>query len=253
MTCINTSPLRRYYTGRVAPAFFAHLFKAVAKQHHRELIPLFRGLLGEDAVVFDVGAHAGQFTKLFARLAAKGFVFAVEPQSYARRILAAAIRCNRLDNVAILPMALGERPGVGLLSVPIKASGSYGFGLATLGTIARHRECEREAVAIATLDQCVATLGLHRLDLVKADIEGGELAMLKGAQRTLETLRPALYLELDERHLSRSGGTLAEAWGFLVRYGYRACDPAPGCNRAPISEPRGGDILWLPMEAADCA
>ena len=241
-------PLRRYYSGRVAPAFFAHLFKGVVKQHHRELIPLFRGLLPDDAVVFDVGAHAGQFTKLFARLAPNGFVFAIEPQSYARRILATAIRLNRLRNVAILSMALGEAPGVALLSLPIKASGSYGFGLATLGAAGGGRKCEVEAVAVSTLDGCVAALALDRLDLVKADIEGAELIMLRGAQRTLETLRPALYLELDEGHLAHCGGTLGDAWEFLTRLDYRAYDPAPGHGRAPIGEPRVGDILWLPSE-----
>ena len=241
-------PLRRYYTGRVAPAFFAHLFKGVVKQHHRELIPLFRGLLRDDAIVFDVGAHAGQFTKLFARLARNGFVFAIEPQSYARRILAPAIRLNRLRNVAILAMALGEVPGVALLSLPIKSSGSYGFGLANLGAAVGGREFEVEAVAVTTLDGCVAALALDRLDLVKADIEGAELIMLKGAQRTLETLRPALYLELDEGHLAHCGGTLTETWDFLIRRDYRAYDPAPGRHRAAIVEPRVGDILWLPIE-----
>jgi FkbM family methyltransferase len=246
MNGASAHPLRRYYKGRVTPAFFAHLFKAVTKQHHRELIPLFRSLLADDAVVFDVGAHAGQFTKLFARIAANGFVFAFEPQSYARRIITTAIRCNRFSNVALLPIALGETPGVALLSLPIKSSGSYGFGLAHLAAAIGEREFEIEAVAVATLDQCVAALALDRLDLVKADIEGAELTMLKGASRTLETLRPALYLELDAGHLARCGGTLAETWDFLAARGYRAFDPAPDRNRAPIAEPRSGDILWLP-------
>lgn len=238
--------LRDYYTGRVAPAFFAHLFKAVAKQHHRELIPLFRSLLREDSVVFDVGAHAGQFTKLFARIAVKGFVFAVEPQSYARRILAVSVRCNRLRNVAILPMALGAEPGVGRLSLPVKPSGSYGFGLADLTAAADDGNREIEAVAVATLDQCVATLGLGRIDLVKADIEGGELAMLRGARHTLETLRPTLYLDLAEQHLARCGATLADTWKFLAECGYRAYEPVPHADRPPVLAPRGGDAVWLP-------
>ncbi|MGC2415987.1 MAG: FkbM family methyltransferase [Stellaceae bacterium] len=250
MNGARAHPLSRYYTGRVTPAFFAHLFKAVTKQHHRELIPLFRSLLRDDAVIFDVGAHAGQFTKLFSRIAPNGFVFAFEPQSYARRIIATAIRLNRLKNVALLPIALGEVPGVALLSLPIKSSGSYGFGLAHLAAAVGERDFEIEAVAVATLDQCVAALALDRLDLVKADIEGAELTMLKGACGTLERLRPALYLELDEGHLARCGETLAEAWDFLAQRGYRAFDPAPERNRAPIAGPREGDILWLPAETA---
>jgi FkbM family methyltransferase len=250
MTSEARPALDHYYSGRVAPAFFAHLFKAVVKQHHRELRPLFRRILPEDAIVFDVGAHAGQFAKLFARLAPAGFVFAIEPQSYARRILVPALRLNRLRNVAVLPMALGETAGAMLLSLPIKASGSYGFGLANLAGAVADRRFEVDAVAVATLDQCVAALALARLDLIKADIEGAEFAMLKGARRTLETLRPALYIELDDSHLGRFGATLAEVWGFLLERGYRPFDPTPTRSGAPIGAPRGGDILWLPEERA---
>lgn len=254
--------LSRYYSGRVGPAFFAHLFKAVAKQHHRELMPLFRALLSDDALVVDVGAHSGQFTKLFARLAPKGFVFAVEPQAYARRILATATRLQRLTNVAILPMALGEASEVALLSVPIKASGSYGFGLANLSAAVGERRSEIEAVAVVTLDQCVSALGLDRLDLIKADIEGAELAMLRGARRALQMLRPALYIELDEsisnwtkvilRALAPPLPTPGNSWASrttaltiripaasLHRWRNRVAETSYGCRqkRSPIRRP----------------
>jgi len=52
----------------------AHFFKAATKQHHREMLPLLRRYIGADAVVIDVGAHAGQFAKLFAGLAVRGHV-----------------------------------------------------------------------------------------------------------------------------------------------------------------------------------
>jgi hypothetical protein len=53
-------PAASPYRGRITAGFFAHLFKAVCKQHHRELLPLLRPLIPADAVVLDVGAHAGQ-------------------------------------------------------------------------------------------------------------------------------------------------------------------------------------------------
>ncbi|HUB97517.1 MAG TPA: FkbM family methyltransferase, partial [Stellaceae bacterium] len=161
----------RYYRFRLNPGFLAHLFKAVFKQHHRELVPVLRPVIPDDAVVFDVGAHAGQFTKLFAKLAPRGFVYAFEPGSYARAILRAALRANRIRNVAIMPLALGERAGIAILTVPVKRSGSYGFGLAHLGA-GTAAAAETEAVGVATLDDAVAALGLARLDFVKADIEG---------------------------------------------------------------------------------
>ena len=232
----------RPYRFRLNPGFLAHLFKAVFKQHHRALLPVLRPLVPADAVVFDVGAHAGQFAKLFARLAPQGQVYAFEPGSYARAILRTALFLNRLGNVAVLPLALGDRSGVARLSVPVKASGSFGFGLSHLG--ASVRAAEVEAVPLATLDDAADALGIARLDLVKADIEGFELRLVEGARATLARFRPALLLELDDAHLARAGDTLAGAWDTLTALGYRAYEPTPA--RTPIAAPRGGDVLWLP-------
>ena len=233
----------RYFRFRLNPGFFAHLFKAVFKQHHRALEPLLRTLVPADGIVFDVGAHAGQFSKLFARVAPRGFVFAFEPGSYARVILRCAVRLNGLRNVAVLPFALGDRSGLALLSVPVKRSGSYGFGLSHLGAT-EARPAEIEAVALATLDEAAAALGIARLDLVKADIEGFELRLVMGARATLARFRPALLLELDDAHLARAGDTLAAAWEALTALGYRPFTATR--ERTPLAAPTGGDVLWLP-------
>lgn len=243
----ESAPLEQYFSGRITPAFFAHLFKAVCKRHHRELIPLFRRIIPEDAIVFDVGAHAGQFTKLFARLAPKGFVFALEPQSYARTLLRTAIFLNRLSNVAILPLGLAEKAGVALLSLPVKRSGSYGFGLAHIGK-EDGRKSEIEPVAVAALDELVAVLRLDRLDLIKADIEGFELRLIKGARQTLIRLKPALYLEMNVAHLARAGDTLEEAWALLTELGYRPHEASLEHPLAALTAPREGDVLWLAKE-----
>jgi FkbM family methyltransferase len=236
------------YRGRVTAGFFAHLFKAIFKQHHRELLPMLRPVVPEDAIVFDVGAHAGQFAKLFARLAPKGFVFAFEPGSYARAILRAAIRLNRIRNVAILPLGLGSHSGVAVLSVPVKSSGSYGFGLSHMGRVDGTRPVETEIVGLATIDAVVEALALDRLDFIKADIEGFELRLVEGARTTLARLKPALFLEMNSAHLARAGDTLETAWQTLTELGYRPHQGNASAVPLPIDQPREGDILWLARE-----
>lgn len=235
---------RGYYRGRFPPGFFAHLFKAIFKQHHREMLPLLRRVLPADSIVFDVGAHAGQYAKLFARLAPQGFVYAFEPQSYARRILRAALRLNRLKNVAILPFGLGDRGGVALLDIPVKASGSYGFGLAHIAG-RDPRDSEHEAVALATIDQVVAALRLQRLDFIKADIEGFEQRMIEGGRDTLARFRPALLIELNGQHLARAGGSVDGLWRMLTDLGYAAFETGVTRGLIPITAPRQGDVLFL--------
>lgn len=241
-------PIKSPYRGRITAGFFAHLFKAVFKQHHREMRPLLAPLISDDAIVFDVGAHAGQYTKLFAHLARRGLVYAIEPQSYARRILRAAIRLNRLRNVEILPLALGAAPGTATLTIPVKRSGSYGFGLAHLGPDTRDGSAETETVEVTTLDALVTKLGLTRLDFIKADIEGWEQAMIDGSRATLARFKPAMLLELDESRLHRAGGSVAALWRTLTELGYRAYAGEPA--GAALDRPREGDILLLPSKKA---
>ena len=231
----------RYFRFRLKPIFFFHLLKATTKQHHTELLPLLRPLIPQDAVVFDVGAHVGQFTKLFAQLARKGHIFACEPGTYARTILRVALRVNRIRNVAVLPLALGARCNLGILSVPVKKSGSYGFGLSHLGK--EERDAEVELVSVTTLDTVVDRLNIDRLDFIKADIEGFELRFIEGARRTLLRFKPVLMLELDEKLLVRAEDTLEAAWARLIEFGYRPYKVNPA--RTPLTGPRSGDSLWI--------
>jgi FkbM family methyltransferase len=231
---------------RPSSTYLAHLYKAVTQQHHKELIPVLRGVLAPDAVVFDVGAHAGQFAKLFAKLTPHGRVWSFEPGSYARSILRVALWLNGVANVSVVPMGLGAAPGIATLSVPMKRPGSYGFGLAHLGAAeARWARVAAEPIALGTIDSFVEAQGIERLDFIKADVEGWEAAMLRGGIETLKRLKPRLLLELDSAHLARAGDTLEGTFALLQGIGYRAFVP-DGNRLVPLAVPESGDVWWLP-------
>jgi FkbM family methyltransferase len=237
------------YRWRLTPSFVAHLWKAVTQQHHRELLPILSRCVPRDGVVLDVGAHAGQFTKLFARLAADGRVYAIEPGSYARMILRAAIGARQLDNVAIVPVALGAENRLERLSIPLKGNGAVGFGLSHFGAPeARWPRVATELVAQTTIDELAASLALDRLDFIKADIEGGELRMLEGARASLERFRPRLLLELNGAHLARAGDTLADAFAFFAQRGYSAFALDEHGSFAAVAAPRDGDFWFFPVD-----
>ncbi len=237
------------YRWRLSPSFVAHLWKAVTQQHHRELLPALERCVPRDGVVLDIGAHAGQFTKLFARLAADGRVYAVEPGGYARAILRAAVGSRRLANVAILPIAVGAASRLEILNIPLKASGAVGFGLSHFGAAeARWPRVATELVAQTTIDDLAASLGLDRLDFIKADIEGGELRMLEGARQTLERFRPRLLIELTGAHLARAGDTLTDAFAFLAARGYCPFTLDERGSFIAVAAPRDGDFWFFPAD-----
>jgi FkbM family methyltransferase len=227
-------------------SYAAHLFKAVVKQHHRDLLPVLHKLIPRDAVVFDVGGHAGQFAKLFSRIAKDGRVFTFEPGRYALSILRKAIYINRLDNVRIVPLGLSDKAETITLNVPIKTSGAFGFGLSHFGGADGDRPCHREHVETTTLDLFCAEHGIERLNFIKADIEGWEFRMLAGGIRTLSRFRPAIMLEVSER-LSRAGDSMAGLHKFMGEMDYRGYTLAPGnATFAPARPDQEGDIFWLP-------
>jgi FkbM family methyltransferase len=237
------------YRWRISPSLVAHLWKAVTRQYHAALRPVLARCIPRDGVVLDVGAHAGQFTKLFARLAADGQVLAIEPGSYARAILRVAIWTHRLRNVAVVPAALGAEPGIAWLNIPVKASGALGFGLSHLGAAeARWARVATEIVTQTTVDQLAAALALDRLDFIKADIEGGELRLLMGARQSLVRYRPRLLIELNGAHLARAGDTLDAAFTFLGELGYSAFAFGPGGTLVPVSSVRDGDFWFFPAD-----
>ena len=230
-------------TPRGRAGWIAHVWKAATQQHHKELRALFAPFVPADAVVIDVGAHAGQFAKLFARLAPRGAVYAFEPSEYARSVMVPAVAVSGLKNITLIPMGLSDAPGEMVLHTPIKRRGGVGFGLAHLGTDDGARDVVDQTVRLTTLDAFAAARDLTRLDFIKADIEGWELQALRGGAATLARFKPALYLEVDDECLARANATPADLWALLEPMGYKA-RTTPGL--LPVTAYQGaGDYLFV--------
>jgi FkbM family methyltransferase len=234
-------------TPRQRASWLAHLFKAATQQHHQELAPLFAPHIPADAVVLDVGAHAGQFAKLFASMAPRGHVYAFEPSAYARSILGPALAFNRIANVTVVPRGLSDGASEAVLHTPLKRSSAWGFGTAHLGAAVAGAAAD-QTVALEQLDDFAARQGLDRLDFVKADIEGWEMRALVGGEQTLVRFKPALFLEVDGALMARAGDTPDGLFAWLAERGWRA-------YRSPTLEPApvwsgAGDYLFVADEKA---
>lgn len=206
---------------RARMTWMAHLYKALTQQHHKGMATAFAAVLAPDAVVIEAGGHAGQFTKLLSRAVPGGQVLVFEPGSYALSILRRVTRWRCASNVRVTQAGLGAAEDVLELSVPVKKSGSLGFGLSHFGGGDGGRPVRTEKVRQTTVDDIVATHALPRVDLIKADIEGWEMRLLTGAKSTLDRFLPTLYLEINDAHLARAGDDAAALWALLEPMGYR--------------------------------
>ena len=134
-------------------------------------------------IFFDVGANAGLFTISAAKKIGGKGVFAFEPCSSTCELLKRNLLLNRLADVNVVQMALGDSVGEGVLKINTRGKD----GLNTLGQ-ATHPDSQvvsEEGVRITTLDSFVIDRNISRVDVMKVDIEGAELMMFRGARNLL--------------------------------------------------------------------
>ena len=132
------------------------------------------------AVIFDVGANVGSYTKQALEICGDGaVVYAFEPGG------AAFARLQKL---------FGTHPRVHLLNAGIGAaqgtatlwSDAPGSVLASTYAGPLGSQATGEAIEIVTLDDVCEARGITHIDLLKLDLEGGELDALRGAVRLIE-------------------------------------------------------------------
>ncbi len=182
----------------------------------RAEIRALRGALAEGDTAVDVGANKGAYLYWMRRaVGATGSVVAFEPQPGLAHYLEAVAARMRWNNVDVRECALSDASGRRVLRVP-GWIGSPGASLEPKVEGGQGRDVE---VAIDTLDRQIA--GAARVALVKVDVEGHELAVFRGAARTLAAFRPALLFESEARHLAAGGDGVAEVFRFLEGLGYR--------------------------------
>ena len=156
-------------------------------------VDVFRQLLRPGHVVVEAGANIGVHTVAIARCVGDtGRVVAFEPQRSVFQTLCANVALNSLTNVDCRLAALGEQAGS--LFVPqLDVHRDNNFGGLGLGEYQTG-----EHVPVESIDR----LSLSRCDFIKADMEGMELAVLRGAAATIAKFRPILYVENDRQDKS---------------------------------------------------
>jgi FkbM family methyltransferase len=206
-------------------------------------------------VFIDAGANNGLYALFAARkVGRRGRVLAFEPSQRELAKLRKNVRLNRFRNVQSFGIALGERRSTGTLHVaglPYSGHNSLGpFGYES--TPVDHEE----RVEIQALDDVAAVRKLERIDVMKLDVEGGELSLLQGSRQILERLRPQILIELSDRTLSKQGASVAETVELLTSSGYTLRRFGPEGRLLSFDETDdydGENVLAVPDELLESA
>ncbi|SRR6266498_110276 len=152
----------------------------------RKVAELFIPFLRPGMVVFDCGAHIGEYTLLFSHLIGpEGRVYAFEPDPRLFPYLEENIRINALKQAVQNAVAVGDREGEVLFNLSPDPTGSFVITRNGNGT-------QTTKVSMISLDEFLYKQGLAHVDAIKMDVEGSELAVLHGALSLLQRRIPAL-------------------------------------------------------------
>jgi FkbM family methyltransferase len=172
----------------------------------------FINVLSAEQVLLDIGANVGYYTILGARLVgSKGKVISVEPLIRNLVCLNYHILLNKARNVSIIPTACSDTFSL--------AAFSLGQNFAT-GKLANCRyegnssEKDSFLVPTVTIDAIVQQLGTCP-DVIKVDVEGAELSVLKGARVTLREAKPRFFLSTHSEALRE------DCLEYLTKLGYK--------------------------------
>lgn len=154
------------------------------------LVECIGGLEGD---VIDVGTNIGVVAASLGRhIDSRGRVFAFEPAPETFRVAAATLALNDVHNVILTQSAIGDQDGViKFNSAPgnsaIASSLEHGFSFMNTWT-----EID---VRCTSIDSFVAREEILNVSLIKIDVEGAELNVLRGAKEVIRCKRPAVVFE----------------------------------------------------------
>lgn len=184
-------------------------------------------------VAYDVGANIGYISLMLARAVGTGgrvYAFEALPANLER--LHQNLALNQMESsVSVFSGAITARPG----QIEFLVGPSGGMGKAA-GSAGRQSFDYPEQISVTgtSLDDFVYTRGNPAPQVVKMDIEGGEVLALPGMRRLLAGAQPLLFLELHGPEAAQA------AWEALTSAGYRIYRMGPGY--APVHTL--GDLDW---------
>lgn len=200
-------------------------------------------------VVFDCGASTGNFTAAYLTLFPRATIHAFEPHPHSADQLRS--RFHDAPRVTVEQTAVGAAGGAAVFHMnrlpytssllPRPSAGRRYFPLMD-GVV------ERVEVPVTTLDDYCHRHAIERIDILKMDIQGAELAALRGADLLLRERRiDAIFTEIFFVPHYEGGCLLHELWGHLAAHGYGLYTLFPS-REGRNGQLRLGDAIFISPE-----
>jgi FkbM family methyltransferase len=202
-----------------------------------EVVHALDHLLRRGDLFVDVGANIGYLTAVGASLVGRaGRVIAFEPVPvYAEHLKRVADR-NPDWRIQAITKAVGDREGVA--EIDISAIGNIGWNTMVPGLMPREHHAMTIDVPVVRLDRTLMGLDASNPAVIKIDVEGFELSVLRSLQGLIDRgRRPAIICEVDPDAHRLMGEPSDAVSALITRWSYRAYELFDLRSEVDLSSP----------------
>ena len=159
-------------------------------------------LAGENDIVFDIGAHIGICSLSISKVLKEGGIcYAFEPAKANRRYLKTHLKMNNVDNVIVIPCLVGDKRDDCVEFYEFSSDSGMNSLCKPENKCSAYNKIVKEQIA---LDSFVAKNGCIP-GLIKIDVEGAEVSVLRGAKAILREYHPEIIISVHPKHLKILG------------------------------------------------
>ena len=195
-----------------------------------EKVTAFAKAVRGKGVVYDIGANVGYYSMVASvALGSMGHVIAFEPDERNLGFLRRHLSLNHINNVDIVAAAVADCSGRAIFfQEPGRSMGKLS-------------DDGRISVRTVTIDELIRDSRFLPPDVVKIDVEGAEMRVLRGAEKTLSERQPTIFLATHSTTLRRECGPFLRSLGYsLLPLGSRSLDTTDELVAVPERSFPGG-------------
>ncbi|HEX4412765.1 MAG TPA: FkbM family methyltransferase [Lacipirellulaceae bacterium] len=228
---------------------YIHCRKGISEAE-RNIFTFCKTLSSRPTIAIDVGGNIGQTALTLAAIGyGKIYTFEPIPETFAR--LMANIKLNpQFSQIVAVDRGIGASPGKFTFIHNPRSPGQSKFSNANNSSGVH--------AAVITLDAFCEASGIEEVALLKIDVEGFELEVLKGAESLLRRgIIKAIYTEVIALALEQAGASPVQLYEYMAGVGYIPVDARhlPETNVLGADEIAdrvdfGRNILWVRVRKA---
>jgi FkbM family methyltransferase len=168
-------------------------------------------------IFYDIGANIGFFSVIAAKLVTScGHVYAFEPVRENAACIRRNIKLNNFSQISVLEKAVSNSVGEGEMLLTLHPGGH------ALSTVCTPPDLKSSfTVELVSIDDLLAQKKLLPPNLVKIDVEGAELNVLKGMKQTIQQFKPIIIYEVDDGNEKSLKQKSQEIETFISSFGYK--------------------------------